>query len=80
MWLVRVYDPEGFYEDYYFRKEENARAFLQTRVEEFIQLNEERGYDASYFGYDTYEEILEECVKHGRMTDVVYILKIETED
>lgn len=80
MWAVKVYDPEGFYEDYYFRKEENARAFLKKKVEEFIQLQIDKGYEPYYFGYDTYEEMLKSCVKHRGMPDVAYIFKIETED
>lgn len=79
MWAVRVFDLEGFYDDYYFRKEENAKAFLGQKVEEFIQLHEDRGYNASDFGYITYEEMLKDCKQNG-MTDVAYMLKIKTED
>ena len=82
MWVVRVFDLEGFYDDYYFRKEENARAFLKQKVEEFIQLQINSGYEPYHFGYGhyTYEEMLKDCIKNGGMTDVAYIYKIETED
>lgn len=80
MYAVRVYDPEGFYDDYYFRKEENARAFLKKKTEEFIQLQIDRGYESSYFGFNTYEEMLKSCIKHRGMPDIADIFKIETED
>ena len=80
MWLVRVFDPEGFYDDFYFREKENARAFLKTKVEEFIQFHEDKGYNAPDFGYTTYEEMLKDCIQHNGMTDVAYMFKIETED
>lgn len=80
MYAVRVYDPEGFYDDYYFYKIENAIVFLRKKAEDFIQLQIDRGYNASNFGYNTYEEMLKDCVKHGGMTDVAYLFKIVMED
>ena len=80
MWAVRVYDPEGFYEDYYFRREENAEAFLKKEMEEFIERQSEGGYEPFHFGFDTYEEMLKDGIEYGEMVDVAVLYKLEYED
>lgn len=84
MWAVRVYDPEGeeFYDDYYFHKKENARAFLKKKIEEFIQVQIDRGYEPQFFGFNSYERMLKSYTdeSHHEIIHIAYIYEIETED
>lgn len=81
MYAVRVYYPKGLYDDYYFRKEENARAFLKKKIEEFIQLQIDKGYESSSFGFNTYEEMLKRCAElHHGMVTVAYMREIIVDD
>lgn len=82
MWGVWIENSKGYRKEYFFIKQENAEAFFKNKVKDFIRLQKNRGYKPPRcgFGYDTYEEVFKECVKHGEIPDVGRLFKIVPED
>ena len=81
MWCVILFTPSFAEVPHFFRKKENTEDFFRRAIEEEIPYWENiEDFTPNDFGFDCWDDYIENCVILNGEEDVGYIRKIETED